>query len=205
MRSWHTPRSRRASGSQRGNGLSRWRATAAALAAFLAVGLAAGCGGSSSKSSGNRLSESAFIAQAHAIVCPAQDELESLTKPSGPAELGTYVAQASAIIDRIQTRLAALAPPANKEAAFKRGLSLIGEFRTKLTALSQAASAGEQAKVESIARGFSTYESSLKSVGHEIGGEECPTSSSSTSSGSETSTSSEAPSGTSETPANEEP
>ena len=140
--------------------------------------LVTGCGSSSKSSSGPKsnaaLSESAFIAEAQAVTCPLNGKIEALPKPSGLGELTSYAEQAGSLLNEARSKLAALVPPANKRAAFTKGLSAIDEGIKEIDEVAQAARAGDTQRVQALGGQLTSLGSRFQSIGRELGGGECP-------------------------------
>ena len=145
--------------------------------AISVVFLVAGCGSSSSKSTsttGAAVSESAFIAQAKAIMCPLTSKVEALPKPNGISELVSYAEQVRSLLHEARSKLGALVPPQNKAAAFAKGLSVTDEGTKEIEEVAQAARAGDVQRVQALGSQLSSLSGRIDAIGRELGGGECP-------------------------------
>jgi hypothetical protein len=169
---------------------------------MLAVaGLVSGCGSSSSTSSTAAakasLSESEFAAQTGALACSIEAETKALEKekPTSTEALPAYVTREVTIVEAGKAKIAALVPPAEKQAAFTKYLGLLGTTITKLKELGQAITNPQRA--EAIHKEFTSVAAEGKALEKEAGVAECPTKSA-TSTGETTSGSSETQTSTGE-------
>jgi len=139
--------------------------------------IAAGCGGSSSKSSsgtGAAVSESTFIAQAKAVMCPLSGKVEALPKPNGMSELVTYAEQVGSLLHEARSKLGGLVPPHSKAAAFAKGLSVTDEGIKEIDEVAGAARAGDVQRVQALGAQLNSLSGRIDAIGRELGGGECP-------------------------------
>ncbi len=154
---------------------SRFKWILVAVTAVALAGLLGACGGSGKRLSAHGgVSESSFIAQAEGITCPVQAELEAVPKPSGITEVETYTQQAAAILQRTKSKLEAIGVPADRQATFSRGLSLIGTAASKVGELGQAAEEGNTQRVQVLNNQIDGLDSKVAAVDSELSGSECP-------------------------------
>ena len=148
------------------------------VTAISVITLAAGCGGSSSKSTsrttGAPLSESAFIAQAKTVMCPLTGKVEALPKPNGMSELVSYADQVGSLLREARSKLGGLVPPQNKAAAFAKGLRVTDEGIKEIDEVAQAARASDPQRVQALGAQLSSLGGRIDAIGRELGGGECP-------------------------------
>ena len=149
------------------------------VAGVAAVGLAAGCGSSSSKSlqggtsSNAALSETEFVSRASAACSTANGQVSGLTQPTENSAIASYAGRVLSIEQGLRANLVSLVPPASKQAAYTKYLGLADEQIAKTTEFQRAAQANEIQRVESIGKEVQSLGGQAHALASELGLAEC--------------------------------
>jgi hypothetical protein len=152
------------------------RPALALLACLLLLGL--GCdtgdgGGREGATERQRLSKAEFVRRADALCAEYERRLARLRQPRDVEALADFVDEALPIVREAIARLRALEPPAELEPEVERWLERNDENVERMEALRDAARAGDETRVQTIASAASENEREADELAREIGLRDC--------------------------------
>ena len=138
-------------------------------AVFLAAGCSSGGGGDGDGSGDERLTKEEYVEQADAICTRFEERLDKLGDPRTIAELGDVAEQALPIAREGVAELRALKPPEELRATVRSWLRLNDANVRRIEALGRAARAGDEDRVQEIARAAAAAEGRADALAKKLG------------------------------------